>query len=140
MMKRIKHKIAALLAIAATLITAGCKAPALLPTEKMQLPETYIYEDTDTTTISKIPWKSFFPDTLLITYIETALANNHSFLKTIEQISIARSQLKVAKGALLPRGRTWCKRRNTAFRRIYNGWCGKQYHKHTRLGKRQTYS
>lgn len=102
MMKRIKHKIAALLVIATTLITAGCKAPALLPTEKMQLPETYVYEDTDTTTISKIPWKSFFPDTLLITYIETALANNHSFLKTIEQISIARSQLKVAKGALLP--------------------------------------
>ena len=45
MMKRIKHKIATLLVIVATLITAGCKAPALLPAEKMQFPETYVYGD-----------------------------------------------------------------------------------------------
>lgn len=83
-------------------LATGCKAPAVLPEEKLQLPETFVFEDTDTTTISTIPWKSFFPDTLLVTYIETALANNHSFQQTIEQISIARSQLKVAKGALLP--------------------------------------
>lgn len=46
--------------------------------------------------------ENIFPDTLLQSYIAEALNNNHSFLQTIERISIARSQVRVGKGALLP--------------------------------------
>lgn len=80
----------------------SCKAPSLTPTEKIELPEFYMDRETDSTTISSMSWKTFFPDTLLQSYIAEALNNNHSFLQTIERISIARSQVRVGKGALLP--------------------------------------
>ena len=80
----------------------SCKAPSLTPTEKIELPKFYMDRETDSTTISSMSWKTFFPDTLLQSYIAEALNNNHSFLQTIERISIARSQVRVGKGALLP--------------------------------------
>ena len=84
------------------LIMVSCKAPSLTPTEKIELPEFYMDRETDSTTISSMSWKTLFPDTLLQSYIAEALNNNHSFLQTIERISIARSQVRVGKGALLP--------------------------------------
>jgi outer membrane protein TolC len=84
------------------LIMVSCKAPSLTPTEKIELPKFYMDRETDSTTISSMSWKTFFPDTLLQSYIAEALNNNHSFLQTIERISIARSQVRVGKGALLP--------------------------------------
>mgnify|MGYP000476574230 CR=1 FL=1 len=35
-------------------------------------------------------------------YIDTALVKNHSFLQTLERVSLAREQLRVGRGALLP--------------------------------------
>ena len=84
------------------LIMVSCKAPSLTPTEKIELPEFYMDRETDSTTISSLSWKTFFPDTLLQSYIAEALNNNHTFLQTIERISVARSQVRVGKGALLP--------------------------------------
>ena len=80
----------------------GCKAPSLTPTEKFDLPEAFI-EDTDTVTMASVSWKEFFPDAYLVEYIDSALSNNHSFLKTIDP----------------------------AFRRIYYGRCWKQHHQYT---------
>ena len=63
------------------LIMVSCKAPSLTPTEKIELPEFYMDRETDSTTISSMSWKTFFPDTLLQSYIAEALNNNHSFLQ-----------------------------------------------------------
>ena len=88
--------------IAATVLAlGGCKVPSLSPVEKVCLPDTFI-RGKDTTTVASLSSKSFFPDTCLIAYIDTALAANHSFLQTMEHISMARAQLKTSKGALLP--------------------------------------
>lgn len=65
------------------LIMVSCKAPSLTPTEKIELPKFYMDRETDSTTISSMSWKTFFPDTLLQSYIAEALNNNHSFLQTI---------------------------------------------------------
>ena len=92
----------AIMAGAIGLVLAGCKAPSLLPTERMQLPDTYAGKDTDTTTIARLPWTVFFPDTTLQGYIQEALLNNHSFQQVLEQVSLARSQVRLGKGALLP--------------------------------------
>lgn len=81
---------------------AGCKAPSLTPIERVELPETYMDKEADSTTIATLSWKEFFPDTLLQGYIAEALSHNHSFLQTVERISIARSQVRIGKGALLP--------------------------------------
>lgn len=79
----------------------SCKAPSLTPTEKIELPKFYMDRETDSTTISSMSWKHF-PDTLLQSYIAEALNNNHSFLQTIERISIARSQVRVGKERCCP--------------------------------------
>lgn len=51
------------------LIMVSCKAPSLTPTEKIELPKFYMDRETDSTTISSMSWKTFFPDTLLQSYI-----------------------------------------------------------------------
>lgn len=84
------------------LILGGCKAPSITQSEKIQLPETFANQTSDTATAAALSWKEFFPDPYLITYIDSALANNHSFLQTLEHVSIAREQLRIGKGSLLP--------------------------------------
>lgn len=85
-----------------SILLSGCKAPALAPIEKISLPEAYTEVYTDTSNVSKLSWKCFFPDTILQRYIETALKNNFSFKQTLERITMAQTQLKLRKGALLP--------------------------------------
>lgn len=80
----------------------GCKTPSTVHKERLALPDLYENGDTSTTTIATLSLEEFFPDTLLQGYIKKALANNHSFLQTMEHIKMARSQVKIGKGALLP--------------------------------------
>ena len=77
--------------------------------------------ETDSTTISSLSWKHFFQIRYLQSYIAEALNNNHTFLQTIERISVARSQVRVGKGALLPDlslGIDWW---STTFWRVHYG-------------------
>lgn len=85
-----------------SLVLGGCKAPSLTQTEEIVLPEVFTGQTADTLTVAAVSWRDFFPDTYLATYIDSALANNHSFRQTMEQIVIAREQLRIGKGALLP--------------------------------------
>lgn len=101
-MKMMKTKLKYVLIAAMGLsVMGGCKAPSLTPDEAVRLPEMYT-EDTDTVTVATLSWKAFFPDDYLKAYIDTALLRNPSFLQAVEQVSIARAQLRVGKGALLP--------------------------------------
>lgn len=81
-------------------LLAGCKAPSLSVSEKVVLPETY--QTPADSSIARMSWKDFFPDPQLKIYIDTALTHNHSLLQTLETVSIARSQARISKGALLP--------------------------------------
>lgn len=81
---------------------SGCKAPYMAHSEKMELPGTYEGSDFIETNIATLTIEEFFPDTLLQGYIRKALANNQSFLQTMEHINMARSQVRIGKGALLP--------------------------------------
>lgn len=85
--------------IIAMLFTA-CKAPTLSIDEKITLPDTQ--QSLADSSIARMSWKEFFPDELLKAYIDTALAHNQSLLQTLEVVSIARSQARISKGALLP--------------------------------------
>ena len=96
-----KNKFTYIALLASGLTIVGCKAPSLTPAEVVELPDTFV-EETDTATMASMSWKQFFPDKQLVEYIDSALVNNHSFLKTIENVSIARSQMRIGKGALLP--------------------------------------
>ena len=89
-----------LLALCAAI--AGCKAPALLPsTENKAVPDTYNGQQ-DTTNISAIQWRSFFTDPDLANLIDTAVKNNPELLITLQEIEIARNDIRSRHGALLP--------------------------------------
>ena len=77
------------------LLSSGCKSPSLLSEEKVALPETFVGGTSDTLSMANLSWKEFFPDTYLKAYIDTALVRNHSFLQTLERVSLAREQLRV---------------------------------------------
>ena len=87
--------------IATAFIMGSCKAPQLTQDESVKLPSMFV-DETDSISMASMSWKEFFPDQHLTAYIDTALLNNHSFLKAMEQVSIARSQMRVGKGAMLP--------------------------------------
>lgn len=88
--------------VALSVMLWGCKAPELTSMEKITLPDTYTGNFTDTSNVAQLSWKTFFPDTLLQGYIEMALKKNYSFQQTLERISLAKTQVWLGKGALLP--------------------------------------
>lgn len=60
------------------LIMVSCKAPSLTPTEKIELPKFYMDRETDSTTISSMSWKTFFPDTLLESKVSKTESKRHT--------------------------------------------------------------
>ncbi len=83
-------------------IISSCKVaqtPDLPPTTP--LPSTFT-EVTDSSSIGDIEWKNFFKDTFLVRLIDTALNHNPDLLIAIQRIEMARSNVLIRKGALLP--------------------------------------
>lgn len=56
----------------------------------------------DTSNISNITWKFFYKDKYLLNLIEVALKNNQELNITLQEIEIAKSEIRIRKGALLP--------------------------------------
>jgi NodT family efflux transporter outer membrane factor (OMF) lipoprotein len=56
----------------------------------------------DTTNMSAIKWQSFFSDKYLADLIDTALMRNQELMITLQEIEIARSEVRIRKGAILP--------------------------------------
>ena len=83
------------------LAVASC-APALVPlAETKAVPESFD-KSTDTTNTSTTPWRTYFKDPYLINLIDTALKNNQELQITLQEIEIAKNDIRVRKGALLP--------------------------------------
>lgn len=58
--------------------------------------------DTDTTSIASIPWREYFSDPYLLTYIREALSNNLDMLVVGEQVKQAEAVLGMARAAYFP--------------------------------------
>jgi len=85
-----------------SLAVVSCKAPAVAPTQdSAPMPESYI-SSKDTANIATTPWKSFFKDKNLTDLIEIALKNNQELEITLQEIEIAKSEIRMRKGAILP--------------------------------------
>lgn len=85
------------------LAIAGCRVPAMMPlTENKPVPASY-NDNLDTTNVSTIQWRDFFTDKLLINLVDTALKNNQELLLTLQEVEIAKSDIRFAQGALLPK-------------------------------------
>jgi NodT family efflux transporter outer membrane factor (OMF) lipoprotein len=92
-----------LIPLSICLAVISCKAPAIVPsTTNNPVPESF-GSTTDTTNMSTLPWKNFFKDKNLVDLIDTALKNNQELKITLQEIEIARNDIRIRKGALLPK-------------------------------------
>ncbi|PWB27007.1 TolC family protein [Flavobacterium sp. HTF] len=85
------------------LAAVSCKAPqATAETQtKAAVPETYT-DSKDTTNMAAIPWRQYFKDQNLVNLIDTALKNNQELMITLQEIEIAKNDVRIRKGAYLP--------------------------------------
>lgn len=91
-----------ILLLSLVLVVVSCKAPAIEPIKASQaIPESFV-SSKDTNTIASAPWKNFYKDKNLADLIDVALKNNQELLITLQEIEIARNDIRVKKGALLP--------------------------------------
>ena len=84
------------------ILVSSCKTPAIVsaPVNKA-IPESFSNVK-DTTNISKISYKKFFKDKNLIDLIDVAVSKNQELMITLQEIEIAKNDIRVRKGALLP--------------------------------------
>ncbi len=97
-----KHKryIAGVLIIIVAI--AGCKVPGLMQTtENRSVPQAYV-DGRDTINMSAIQWENFFTDKNLANLIDTALKNNQELRITLQEIELARNEIRLRQGPLLP--------------------------------------
>jgi multidrug efflux system outer membrane protein len=100
-MKSIKKFIGIVLLLV-SIFYSGCKSPeTIVNADRKQMPQTF-GETKDSTNSAEIKWKEFFGDKNLIMLIDTALTNNFDVLMTLQKIEIARNDLRLSKGAMLP--------------------------------------
>ncbi len=84
------------------LAVISCKTPAVTTmTENKTVPESYL-KSKDTTNMAAILSKNFFKDKYLKDLIEIALKNNQELLITLQDIEIAKNDIRIKKGMLLP--------------------------------------
>jgi multidrug efflux system outer membrane protein len=57
---------------------------------------------TDSAAISKLNWKDYFSDTLLIALIDTALTHNQEVLMALQRIEMAKASVQYTQSALMP--------------------------------------
>lgn len=84
-----------------SIIFLAC-TPTIVPkTENTKTPVSYTNSQ-DSTNTAKMNWKDYFTDPNLIGLIDTALRNNQELNITLQEIQIARNEVRARKGEYLP--------------------------------------
>lgn len=84
------------------LLLASCRVPALVePASHNRVPDAFD-NNKDSANTASVHWRSFFTDPYLQVLIDTALKNNQELQITLQEIEIARNDIRVRKGAYLP--------------------------------------
>ncbi|MBE8726899.1 TolC family protein [Flavobacterium hungaricum] len=93
-------------ALGLCLAVTGCKAPAAETNTNAlsaAVPQDFgTLKSQDTTNTATLQWKEFFKDQNLNELIDTALKNNQELNMTLQEIEIAKNDIRVRKGLLLP--------------------------------------
>ncbi|MCD0486750.1 TolC family protein [Pedobacter sp. MC2016-14] len=99
-MKYSTYKYIVLLGI--SLGMASCKIPAIQQqTENTRTPESYL-GSTDSTNTGGLEWKIFFKDPNLVNLIDTAINRNQELMITLQEIEMARNDIKLKQGQISP--------------------------------------
>jgi multidrug efflux system outer membrane protein len=96
-----KHKSIAVL-ICICFAYTGCKTFTPIRNADIKpVPQSY-NDSKDSTNTAQIKWKDFFADKNLVSLIDTALKNNFDLLITLQDIEIARNDVRLRRGMLFP--------------------------------------
>lgn len=97
-----KHNYIYVAVVCFVLTFTGCKTPSLVQrTENKEVPLSY-NDSKDTLNSAKLKWKDYFTDPYLDNLITTALTNNQELNITLQEIEIARNEIRARKGEYLP--------------------------------------
>jgi len=100
-MNKIKISYNIVIASMCVLCTA-CIGPALnFRSENKSVPSTF-NNSNDTINSAKTKWKDFFSDANLVALIDTALIKNQELNIVLQEINIAKNEVRARKGAYLP--------------------------------------
>jgi len=84
------------------LAVASCKIPVITQrAENKSVPGSY-NNNGDTTNTAAVQWRNFFTDKDLVSLIDTALANNQELMITLQEVEIAKNDIRFRQGPLLP--------------------------------------
>jgi NodT family efflux transporter outer membrane factor (OMF) lipoprotein len=81
---------------------AACKVPTLVEKSGNQTVPASYNSSQDSTNMAKLTWKEYFTDPYLVALIDTALKNNQELNITLQEIEIARNEIRARKGEYLP--------------------------------------
>jgi len=85
-----------------SLLYTACTVPSVVLKEKNKNVPTSYKDTPDTVNTAKIKWKDFFLDPYLNALIDTALRNNQELNIILQDINIAKNEVRARKGAYLP--------------------------------------
>src|SRR5262245_38093447 len=84
------------------IIFASCKIPEVAQGHEPKPVPAQFAKESDTANTATVQWRDFFADKYLVNLIDTALKNNQELLITLQEIEIARNDIRVRQGKLLP--------------------------------------
>lgn len=99
MIKRIIYH--CLAAASTAFVLSACTPTLIQKTENKTVPQ-HFTDAHDTTNTAKIKWRDYFTDPYLNALIDTALKNNQELNITLQEIEIARNEIRARKGEYLP--------------------------------------
>ncbi|TPE43924.1 TolC family protein [Pontibacter mangrovi] len=100
MFKRIIYQCAGVACLSLTL--SACKTPSVVErTVNTPVPASY-NSSQDTTNTAQLQWKEYFTDPYLSALIDTALQHNQELNITLQEIEIAKNEVRDKKGEYLP--------------------------------------
>ncbi|MES2656888.1 MAG: TolC family protein [Bacteroidota bacterium] len=86
-----------------SLLLSACTAPSIVQkTENKKVPGSYDNTPPDSTNTAKVKWQKYFTDPFLNSLIDSALKNNQELNITLQEIEIARNEVRARKGEYLP--------------------------------------
>lgn len=80
----------------------SCKTPVVVSSTSNQVVPESFNNNKDTANMANVPYRKFFKDKNLQDLIDIAIHNNQELMITLQEIEIAKNDIRFRKGALLP--------------------------------------
>lgn len=85
-----------------SLLYTACTGPSLIHKSENKTVPAMFHNSQDTVNTATVKWKEFFTDPHLIVLIDTALRNNQELNIMLQEINVARNEVRTRRGEYLP--------------------------------------